>query len=221
MNQLMTPVVEMTPLSEIHPYEHNSKIHPTEQIQKLIRQIKTFGWLVPIVVNSNDKTIVSGHLRRLAALEMEMTEVPVIWADMNPEEASAARIADNKVAEAPWNEDFLKMELRVLKDHGFDMDLTAFAPIELDFYITGDEGDLSSSNSEGASSKKAQDMDIAHVRMLQLYLNDENYPEMMNKLSDLQKIYGTSNHTDTVVALIRERHSAHLTPEEGLVGPAN
>lgn len=89
------PKIELKPIGWLIPYAKNAKLHPTEQIDRLAATIKRFGWDQPIVAE-RDGTIIKGHGRRLAALRLGLTEVPV-WVrdDLSKEEADAARIADN------------------------------------------------------------------------------------------------------------------------------
>ena len=57
---------EMVSLDQIVPYKNNAKLHPEEQINKLKRSIKRFGFNVPIILNK-DNILVAGHGRYLAA----------------------------------------------------------------------------------------------------------------------------------------------------------
>jgi ParB-like chromosome segregation protein Spo0J len=95
MTMTATPKIELKPIDWLIPYPRNVKLHPTEQIDRLAATIKRFGWDQPIVAEK-DGTIIKGHGRRLAAMKLGMTEVPV-WVrdDLTKEEADAARIADN------------------------------------------------------------------------------------------------------------------------------
>ena len=101
-----------------------------EAVDYVKASIKEFGFKVPIVVDS-DYTIIAGHTRKKAALEIGIKEVPVIVADdLTPEQVTAFRLADNKVAEfSQWDEDLLMSELNLLddmdmSDFGFDLDDT-------------------------------------------------------------------------------------------------
>lgn len=97
MTKLKNPKIEVKPIGWLIPYAKNAKLHPTEQINRLAATIKRFGWDQPIVAE-RDGTIIKGHGRRLAALHLGLTEVPV-WVrdDLTKQEADAARIADNAV----------------------------------------------------------------------------------------------------------------------------
>jgi len=117
--------VERVPRDELIPYANNPKEHPDEQVNKIASSIKNYGWDQPIVVDG-DGEIIKGHGRLQAAERLGLDEVPVIWReDLSDAEAKAARIADNKTAESPWNDDLLATELEVLDEFddvelGFD-----------------------------------------------------------------------------------------------------
>jgi hypothetical protein len=108
--------VEIVPRDELIPYTNNPKEHPEKQVKRIASSIKNYGWDVPIVLDSDDE-IIKGHGRYQAAGLLGLEEVPVIRrADLTDGEAKAARIADNKTAESPWDEDILGAELDVLTD---------------------------------------------------------------------------------------------------------
>ena len=118
------------PTGELIPYENNTKIHPPEQVEHIANSIKRFGWQQPIVVDRN-KVVIIGHGRLLAAKQMGLQEVPVVYADdLSEEDAQALRLADNKLNESPW--DFTKLEEELaqlaidgidMSDFGFDVDI--------------------------------------------------------------------------------------------------
>lgn len=79
--------------------------------------IRRFGFNQPILA-LEDGTIVAGHGRFAAAALIGLESVPVITlSDLNPEEARAYCLADNRLADlADWDEDLLIEELNNLGD---------------------------------------------------------------------------------------------------------
>jgi len=132
--------VEVWPIDELIPYSNNPKEHPDEQVQKIASSIKNYGWDQPIVVDDGGE-IIKGHGRRQAAQVLGLDEVPVIVReDLSDAEAKAARIADNKTAESPWDEGLLSVELKGLDDD-FDADELGFDDDEFDDLLDGgDDG---------------------------------------------------------------------------------
>ena len=117
---------------EVRPYDKNSKKHPKEQIDKIKKSIKEFGFNVPIIL-TKEYEIIAGHGRLLAAKELNLEEIPAIFKeDLSEEQIKAYRIADNKTAESEWDYDFLKEEFLDLTEENYDLDLTGFDPKEIE-----------------------------------------------------------------------------------------
>lgn len=109
---------------ELTPYINNSKIHSDEQIDHLAGSIAEFGFNQPILVDK-DKVIVAGHGRREAALRLNMSSVPVVFADhLDENQIKASRIADNKLASLEYDKDKLAFDIGTLDRAGFDLNLT-------------------------------------------------------------------------------------------------
>ena len=122
--------------NQLKPYERNAKLHSPEQVASIAAQISAFGFDVPIVINKKN-VIVKGHGRQLAAIHLGLKKVPVIITDLSDKQIRAARIGDNKVSEAPWLPDMLKIELEDLVGLDFDMALTGFNSDELKEILGG------------------------------------------------------------------------------------
>jgi hypothetical protein len=124
------PKLEFRDPKSLIPYEKNSKIHSDSQIEKIAGLIDRFGFDQPIVVDK-DSVIIKGHGRREAAIQLRLKSVPVIVSTVDEYEAIAARIADNKVAESPWDFMNLKFEMQTLESHGIDVEVTGFLESEI------------------------------------------------------------------------------------------
>jgi hypothetical protein len=121
------------PPGDLVPYERNTKMHPPEQVEAIARQIREHGFDQPIVLNGRAKggrEIIKGHGRTLAALSLGLAKVPcIVRVDLSAAQVRAMRIADNKVAESPWDFPALRLELGDLIGIGsFDIGLTGFGP---------------------------------------------------------------------------------------------
>ena len=114
-------------VEEIKPYEKNPRFND-EAVKYVAKSIQEFGFKVPIIIDTNG-TIVAGHTRYKASIELGLEEVPCIVADdLSEEQIKAFRLADNKVSEkAEWNEELLEEELSNIlnidmTDYGFILD---------------------------------------------------------------------------------------------------
>jgi ParB-like chromosome segregation protein Spo0J len=125
MSEDICDAVERVPAADLIPYTNNPKEHPDEQVQKIASSIKNYGFDQPIVVDE-DNEIIKGHGRLQAAELLGMETVPVLRRDdLADAEKKAARIADNKSAESPWDDDLLSLEVEQVLDD--------FDPVELGF----------------------------------------------------------------------------------------
>lgn len=125
--------VEHIAVKLIKGYGHNAKKHPEEQIEVIKKSILEFGFRNPIILNNlNEKEIVAGHGRLMAAKELGMSTVPCISAeDLSPGQIKAFRIMDNKSQESDWDYELLKLDFADLNELGYDLELTGFSPEEL------------------------------------------------------------------------------------------
>jgi len=124
---LLSPKV--VPIGEIKAYESNIKWHPVTQVRRIMYSIANYGWDQPIIVDE-DMVIIKGHGRRLAAIELDLKEVPVVVVThLTDAEKKAARISDNKVSESEWDSKILWKEIKrsmnedgmTVKDLGFSL----------------------------------------------------------------------------------------------------
>ena len=76
---------------ELIPYENNPRKNDPA-VKAVKNSIKEFGFKVPIVID-RDGVIVTGHTRLKAALQLHMSEVPVVVADdLDEEQIKAFRL---------------------------------------------------------------------------------------------------------------------------------
>ena len=124
--------IESAPLESVTPYARNPRKN-ADAVAKVAASIKEYGWRQPIVVDE-ERVIIAGHTRLMAAQRLGLDKVPVhIATGLTPQQVKAYRLADNRVAaEAEWDEDLLALELGELNDGGYDLGITGFNPAELD-----------------------------------------------------------------------------------------
>ncbi len=117
-------IIQDLQLKDITPYENNPR-HNDHAVSQVAESIKSFGFKVPIVTDS-DGIIIAGHTRYKAAQQLGLERVPVIKADwLTPDQAKAWRISDNAVSEiATWDTSMLEHELKELAS--LEIDMTAF-----------------------------------------------------------------------------------------------
>ena len=131
-NIAMAQKIELWSIERLQPYEKNARVHSKEQVGQIAASIVEFGFLNPILVDSNDG-IVAGHGRLSAAKELALDEVPVVVLDHLTESQKKAYIlVDNKLAEnATWNEALLQEEIVALNLQDFDISVLGWDEDEI------------------------------------------------------------------------------------------
>lgn len=135
-----TLTVQLCAPSELKPYERNARKHSRRQIQQLAASIRQFGFVNPVLVDTESR-IIAGHGRVEAAKQLGLTAIPTIRIEhMTDAQRRAYIIADNRLAElAGWDQDLLKLEFGDLLelDLDFEIEVTGFASAEIDHLIEG------------------------------------------------------------------------------------
>lgn len=132
--------IEVWPVERVKPYANNAKRHPREQLRALRSSIQRFGFNNPILVDKGSGEIVAGHGRLMAAIDLGMSEVPVVVLDhLGASERRAYVLADNKLAElAEWDDGVLAQELAALQLQDFDLGGLGFSEDEIGALLGGD-----------------------------------------------------------------------------------
>lgn len=128
-------------INKIKPYEKNPRKND-DAVKYVKASIEEFGFKIPLVVDKNN-TIVAGHTRYKAAMQIGMKKIPCIVADdLTEEQIKAFRIVDNKTSEfSSW--DFPELENQLEDIISIDMKSFGFEEIESidmsDFFTEKDE----------------------------------------------------------------------------------
>lgn len=142
--------VERRPIADLVPYARNAKVHPPAQIDRIAASIREFGWTIPVLVDP-DGTLIAGHARLEAAQKLGLEEVPTMVAEgWSAAKRAAYVLADNRLAQAEWDDDLLRAEIAEIDLDGFDLGFTGFDPDEIAKLLEDPLPPLS--GSDGASS---------------------------------------------------------------------
>ena len=115
-------------IDELIPYEHNAKLHPQEQLDKLVGSFDEFGRIVPAGID-RDGNLIYGHGRILAARQRGDTEFPCIEIEGLSETQRLAFVhADNLLSQSGTDEEILRAEMQALHAAGFNVAITGFDP---------------------------------------------------------------------------------------------
>ena len=124
---ITTREFQLVPIEKLVPYVNNARTHSPEQILKLRSSLREFGFINPVIIDS-DYGVIAGHGRLLAAKEEGIAEIPCVFADHLTESQKKAYIlADNRMAQdAGWDEELLRIEIEALQAADFNTMLTGF-----------------------------------------------------------------------------------------------
>ena len=188
----------------IHPdslkeYDMNPRDNK-RSVDKVVESIKNYGWKVPIVVDEN-MIILAGHTRLKAAKFLDLKEVPVhIAKDLSEEQKKAFRIMDNKAQDfSVWDNELLSKELQALSETDFDLELTGFQFDEI-AKLTSDLMNFEEPEEIVSDSdfQELTDIQSSNVRMVNLFLNQDNEPHFQEMIISLRERWKKENLTDVV-----------------------
>ena len=170
--------VEQVPLDALKPYDGNAKKHTNAQISSVENSIKEFGFKNPILAWHNEDgvpEIVAGHGRAIAAKNLGMENVPVIFVDdLSDAQRRALTLVDNQTTMMTgWDDSQLDYELDILSD---DFDMSDFG-----FDLDQGEDDTYTGKTEGLIYEPADEKpeafemyDLSETQSLQRELNKLN-----------------------------------------------
>lgn len=188
-----TTEMKMVSTSKLIPYVNNARTHSQEQVNKLRGSLREFGFINPVIIDS-DFNVIAGHGRLMAAKEEGIEEVPCVLVDYLTEAQKKAYIlADNRYAQdAGWDEELLRLEIESLEGMDFDESLTGFDDQEIaDLFADGestgaedDDFDLSDALEKAAFVERG---DVWQVGRHRLMCGDATSPEDVATLMDGKK----------------------------------
>ena len=124
--------IQIINIEKLKPAEYNPRkdLQPEdEEWRKIQRSIEEFGYVDPIIVNS-DMTVIGGHQRLKVLKDLGYTEIECNVVDLDKTREKALNIALNKIS-GEWDNQKLEELLAELKSLDFDLDITGFNPDEL------------------------------------------------------------------------------------------
>lgn len=129
--------VEEVKISDIENHPNNPKVHNDNQIRLIEKSIKKFGYTNPVILSA-DGTILAGHARVKAAIQMGQDTIPCIRTKLSGDEADAYLIADNRLTElAQYDRDILS---DLLSDLPKDLvEITGFDTVQVDALLSGED----------------------------------------------------------------------------------
>lgn len=156
--------IERVKLSQLKPHPKNPRKHPkqgTPEWDVLLASLE-HDYFDPMVWNTRNKMLVSGHLRKKVLMSMGVTEADVVVVDYDENTHIARMIAANK---AIGEDDKFKLtELfgGLAKVEGFNLSLTGFSLAEVSGLVDVDD-EVDRDRTEGSDSTERADARIAEL----------------------------------------------------------
>lgn len=125
--------IQKIKIEELKPMEYNPRkdLKPEdEEYQKIKKSINEFGYVTPIIINSNFN-VIGGHQRLKVLKELGYVEVECVVVDLDQNKEKALNIALNKIS-GDWDNDKLEELLENLESENFDLSITGFNDDEIE-----------------------------------------------------------------------------------------
>lgn len=130
--------IEQLPPAALSADPQNPRSHKPAQVDAIARSIRTFGFNVPVLTDT-DNVIIAGHGRVAAAKKLGLASIPVVRVDhLSDHQRRAYMIADNRLTDTSrWDEQLLGQVLQDLSlaDLDFELDAIGFSVGEIDLRI--------------------------------------------------------------------------------------
>ena len=110
------------PIGDLRPDPANPRRISDAELDSLTRSIRQFGFVDPVIARREDKSVIGGHQRLLAARRLGLASVPVILLDLSGDQARLLNLALNKIS-GSWDEELLARLLAEL-DAAPEVDLS-------------------------------------------------------------------------------------------------
>ena len=127
--------LEYLPIDDLRPDPGNPRRISDEEMESLTRSIREFGMVDPIIARRDDKVVIGGHQRLLAARRLGLKEVPVILLDLTADQAHLLNLALNRIS-GTWDQELLARLLADLNNiPDLDLTLSGFSDDELQKHL--------------------------------------------------------------------------------------
>jgi hypothetical protein len=107
-------------------------VHPENarvgNVSTIVESIQANGFYGALIVQTGTNRILVGNHRYLAAVELGMETVPVLWADVDDDRARKIMLADNRTSDIATYDDHLLLDLL----RAGDLDGTGYLDTDVD-----------------------------------------------------------------------------------------
>jgi ParB-like chromosome segregation protein Spo0J len=134
----LTP--RLIPVAGCMPLGRETRKHPPAQVRKLAASLDRFGFVLPILIDS-ERRVVAGWGLVLAARQLGLNEVPAVsLTDLSEAELRMLRLALNRITDdGAWDRQALALEFSEILELApqSDLEVTGFEIGEIDLVLDG------------------------------------------------------------------------------------
>ena len=180
------------PIGSLSPWDQNPRQNASA-VDSVAASIERFGFGSPIIARESDRVVIAGHTRLQAAQKLGLDKVPVRFLDLDPAQARALALADNRIGEiAEWDDDMLSRVLAELNEE-IDIDGLGWSDDEIQALLDDTDPienedpdhDPGSVFDRDPDSKSGEIYDLGPHRLI---CGDCRDPEIVSQLMQEQRI---------------------------------
>ncbi|MGA2513927.1 MAG: ParB N-terminal domain-containing protein [Candidatus Limnocylindrales bacterium] len=123
--------VEQVAIDQLRPDPANPRKISDEELDSLERSLREWGFVQPVLARREDRTVIGGHQRLVAARRLGLSTVPVSYLDISVEQAHLLNLALNRIG-GSFDEQLLARllaDLQTMPD--LDLSLSGFGEDEI------------------------------------------------------------------------------------------
>ena len=199
-------------IKDLLPDQNNARLHNPRNVGMIVKSLQEVGAARSGVIDEQGN-VLAGNATLEALAQAGIERVKVVEANGNEwvvvrrkglteEQKKKLALYDNRTAElAEWDTGILKdlysENEGLLADMWFDGELAKLLNFNPELDLGGGDG---VSNQEDSGSEGP--VSLSGVRMVQLFLNSDNFPMFMQMMEFLKDRFEKNNLTDTVVECV-------------------
>src|SRR5665811_181369 len=189
--------IEQVHIDQLHPDPANPRRIGEAELEALTRSIREFGLVDPIIARREDRTVIGGHQRLLAARRLGMKNVPTVFVDLTVEQARVLNLALNKIS-GSFDQELLARLLADLEGvPDLDLTLSGFGDDEIQKLLKSLEArdkrgrpetfDLDAALEDARRAPRVKAGEVWALGDHRLLCGDATKPEDVERLLDGQK----------------------------------